>query len=513
MPARKIVNGILSGGGLTAVSALSSLLLLRLVFQHLPADLVGVWLLFITLGGYSLLLDLGTGPTLAREISFVLGNTALGGEERRRALANIVVTCVTIFMVLMLLVVVLAVGVGLWFIPTLVAPEQRAMVGLAWWIFSAGAALNLFGGAGFSILYGLGEVAAERVCRMASLLVGFTLSAGLLLTGHGLVGLSIGWLLQGMVARIIAVCYIRRHHGGLLSGGRASAELVRRIAGPSLRWATTSLGGVLILQTGTLMVSLRIGTSAVGPYEAVSKIFNLLMTLALLIVTSSSPFLSRAHAGRDDNAFKSLLFASVKYSVAVMAVLGGLLAFYTEPVIGLWLGKGVFAGQAVVWPLLIMLILEVHHVALATGSMASGRRFFVTAALLAGAINLGLAYVLAPLLGLWGVALAVFLAQILTNNWYVPYVTLNDLHVSWRRYSREVILPLLLLLGLCLAAARLLRFATANWSDSSSVLLAVALLPPFGALMTFLLVCTAEERQRVVQRVQTGWRSFQGGRK
>ncbi|WP_298231552.1 hypothetical protein [uncultured Azohydromonas sp.] len=506
MAARRILNGILSGGGLTAASAVSSLVLLRLVFQHLPAELVGVWLLFITLGGYSLLLDLGTGPTLAREISFALGDPALTPQERQRRLADIGATCLAIFLVLMLLVLVLAAGVGLWFIPTLVTADQRAMVGTAWAIFSAGAALNLFGGAAFSILFGMGDVAVERGCRMASLLVGFTLSAGLLLAGQGLVGLSIGWLVQGVIARVIAVLYIRRRHAGLFSGGRPSATLMRRIAGPSLRWATTSLGGVLILQTGTLMVSMRIGTAAVGPYEAVSKMLNLLMTLALLIVTSSSPFLSRAHAGGDAKAFKSLLFASVKYAVAVMAVAGALLAFYIEPVIGLWLGKSVFAGHAVAWTLLAMLILEVHHVALATGSMATGRRFFVTAALLAGAINLALAYFLAPHLGLWGVALAVFLAQILTNNWYVPYVTLGDLGVSWRRYAREVAGPLLLLLAACLGASAALRHATAHWSDAASLLLAVALLPPFGVVMTFVLVCTAEERRHVAQRLLPGRR-------
>ena len=502
MVTRKILNGIVSGGGLTAMSALSSLVLLRLVFQHLSPEFAGVWMLFMTLGGYALLLDLGTGPTLAREISFALGHRTLTEDARRQSLADIAATCVAVFLALTVLTLALAAGVGAWYIPILVGPEHRATVNLAWWIFATGAALNLFGGAGFSILFGMGDVAVERGCRMAALLVGFTLSAGLLLAGWGLVGLSIGWLVQGVVARLLAVLYIRRRHRGLFAGGHASAALVRRIAGPSLRWATTALGGLLILQTGSVMISLRIGTAEVGPYEAVSKMLHLLMTFSLLIASSSSPFLSRAHASGDAAAFESLLFTSVKYAVAVMAVFSAFLAFFAEPLVNLWLGPGVFPGNAVVWTLLAMLVLEVHHVALATGSMASGRRFFVAAALSAGAINLTLAYLLAPLLGLWGVALAVFLAQITTNNWYVPYVTLNDLSVPLRRYAREVGAPLLALLALCLATSGALRHATAGLGDAASLSIAAGVLPLFGTLATVLLLCSAGERRHLSQLLQ-----------
>ena len=66
-------------------------------------------------------------------------------------------------------------------------------------------------------------------------------------------------------------------------------------------------------------------------------------------------------------------------------------------------------------------------------------------ALLAGALNIGLAFLFVPKLGVLGVALAVATAQMLTNNWYVPYVSRSYLHFSWQEVARTVWLPLSIL--------------------------------------------------------------------
>lgn len=373
---RKIANGILGGIMLTLVSIVVAFLQFRFVVQYLPKDTAGIWFLFITFGGYIIFFDLGVGPTVAREISFIVGSNNEDEQKKRAQIAALVATCVRTFYVLATGVFVIGLIGGLLFLATVAGTEILSEVRIAWFVFVLGASLNLLGSASFATLYGLGNVVMERIIRAFTLLFGLGLSIGALQLGFGLLGLACAWALQGVAARVAGWIVLHRSYPHLRTAGQPSMALLRRIAGPSLKWAATALGGILILQTDNVIIAAVIGPAAIPAYEAVARIAITLMTFSMLIVTSSSPFLSQAFASNDLKKFRTLLYRNVRISISTIIILGCFFCFFADRIIHLWLGPGNFIGFPVVWVFSLMLLLEVHHVTLATAAMATGRRFF-----------------------------------------------------------------------------------------------------------------------------------------
>jgi hypothetical protein len=137
--------------------------------------------------------------------------------------------------------------------------------------------------------------------------------------------------------------------------------------------------------------------------------------------------------------------------------------------------------------------------------MAAGQIVFVRAALASGVLNIMLAVVLAPRWGLIGIALAIAISQLLTNNWYAPYITIRFFGVRIAVLVREVWLPMIVLLGGQLVANFGLR--RLPWLGTLSLAAVVAnfgVASCLGAGMWWLVVADSRERARVLERL-LGW--------
>ena len=448
----------MSGGGLTAITTIVSIVQLRLILQFLPDDVAGMWLLFLSVGAYIAFFDFGISPTLSREISFLLGGKEAVGCMHEQQVADLLTTCLRMFAVLACVAFVLGailMGTYLW---NLAPSEHKAAIQWAWMIFLAGATINIVGGAIFAALYGLGDVATERIIRSISLLCGLGLSYLSLYFGYGIVGLAASWVMQNLIARLVALWALYANHPWLRNvEGRAKKELYSKIIAPSFKWAVMGFGAILILQTDNIIIASMLGTAFIPQYEAVAKMTVALMTLSLLIVNSSTPFLSKAYAAGQHELVIALLLRNVRLSMFAMAILVPFIALFGEEIVNIWLGPGNFVGNYVLWTMLVMVFLEVHHVAMATATMATGRIAFMWAALLAGLLNILISMLLVRHLGLWGVALGTMIAQILTNNWYAPYLTLKHFGVSLSMYLRKVAFPVIALFLLCLGSDTLIK--------------------------------------------------------
>lgn len=499
---RAMFQGVVSGMALTAVSILVAVIQLHFVVTILNKQIAGAWILFASLWSYLALFDLGISPTLSREISFILGDQKATKEEKDQKIANLILTSSRVYLVLGVIVLATGLSFGTWFFDSVLLHQEVGAVMIAWAIFTLGAAGSLAGSAGFSALYGLGHVSTERFIRAVSQLLGLVFSVIALTAGWGIMGLASVWAIQSIVGRSAGWVILYKKYPWLkLVRGMASIDIARQLARPSLQWAAMSVGAMLILQTDNVIIAELIGPAVLPSYEAVAKIISSLMTLSLLIVTSSTPFLSRLYAEGDLTSVNSIIIRNVRYSVALMLILGSFIAVNGKEVINVWIGPGNFVGYAVLWTMLIMLTLETHHVTLATATMSTGYLPFVKPALIAGVLNIAISVVLGRLLGLWGVALGTLIAQLATNNWYAPYVALTKLRISIRLYVRNVVLPLLALA----LTALMVNLIIARLFNGKSDLLKVGIAFPASMVLSVtafvLLVLGKDERVSLYNKV------------
>lgn len=442
---RQISAGTIGGGVLVVVTIVTAIIHYKQVIGLLPREIAGLWLLFWSFGSYLAFFDLGISPTLSREISFLADK---GDTERHGAIADLVATCFRIYFTVAMVLLLVSIAAGHFLLPTLrLTSISAGDVLLAWSLFAAGACVNLLGNLSFAVLTGEGYVATERVTRAVSMLLWLALSAYVLTAGHGLIGISLAWFINACIGRLMAVTVVKlKVRKLLLSRGSWQPSLARRLASPSARWALTQLGALLILQTANVVIAWNLGPAAIPSFEAASRVMMAVGTIALLGTNASVPYYSRAFAAGDLDGLRHLLYRNVQQTMITMAAAAAVLGAFAPDLFGAWLGHGNFVGFAVLAAMAVMMTLETHHVAHASLTMASGHIPFVRPAIVAGMLNLLMSLLLVRQLGVLGVALGTMLAQICTNNWYAPHVSLKLLHIHPRDYLRVMVPRFALLL-------------------------------------------------------------------
>lgn len=433
---RRIASGTAAGGLLMAITIGTAIVHYKLVIGLLPRELAGLWLLFWSLGSYLAFFDLGIGPTLSREISFLAGKA-----DRSSEVADLAKTCLRIYSVVSFLLLGFALLAGWLLLPTLnlqsIAPRDALIV---WGLFTGGACVNLLNNLSFSILTGEGEVAIERLTRAFGMLCWLFLSTYTLTAGYGLIGVALAWLVNACVVRVLSITVVKyKFHDLRISQGRWRADLARRIASPSARWASIQLGALLILQTANLLIAWNLGPSAIPSYEAAARVIMAAGTIALLSTNASIPYYSRAFVTDDLASLRDLLYRNVQHGLLAMAATISVLCAFAPELFFTWLGQGNFVGYPVLIVMACMMTLETHHVAHASQYMASGRIPFVRIAVVAGILNLVISLILVRWLGLLGIALGTMIAQMLTNNWYVPHANLRRLRIETIDYLRFIL--------------------------------------------------------------------------
>jgi O-antigen/teichoic acid export membrane protein len=499
---RRIFHGAVAGAAYTATAAIAGVVQLGLVVRALPADLAGLWLLFVTIGSYIAFFDLGISPTVGREISFSLGARDLGDSARTERIGALLATLWHAFRVLAAGIGLLSLGIGEAVIRLSASYRGNTAVLWAWAIFSLGAALNLLGGTALAGLFGLGQVAAEKMIRCVAVLAGLALIFAALVLHTGIVGLACAWAFQGALTGLLGWLRLQREFPNRLCEYRTNWVLARSLAGPALKLASIQFGAILILQSANPLIAILIGPAAIPSYEAVSKIAVTLMTLALLIVNSSSPFFSMSYAAGEMEELKQLLLRNLRLGVGLMAVLVAFVAVNGDRIVAVWLSPRMFAGFPVLWLLLGMVLLEVHHVIFATAVMAAGKIVFVRAAIASGVLNIVLALVMAGRYGLLGIAIAVAAGQLVTNNWYAPYIAVRMFRIPVSVLLRELWGPMGLLLAIGIGADLAIRQAVAG-SGVLSLAASAAVSFAFGGVLWWLLALRPAERSGIVTYVST----------
>ncbi len=499
---RKLLSGAFGGVAFTAVNMGISFFQLRVLLHHMSLVLAGIWLIFMNLGNYAMFLDIGLTPTLGREISFASGNPNLSEDERSERIGTLIRSCTVIVAALSMLVIFVAGPIGWRYLRSITPTGIWHATEFAWVIFTFATALNLVGQGWFAGIYGLGHVFSEKMIRAVSAIVGFIFLVIALIAGAGLLGCAVAFLLQTSLNIILARIVLARATSGATAKGRFNLEIIRGMVGPSLKYAATLLGGILILQTDNLVIASTLGPTYIPDYQAVAKMVTALMSLSMMLVMSSMPLISQAYARNDTPAIVSLLNRNVRFTLSAMVILGTFIACFSDRIIAVWLGNGHFVGFHIVWVLLAVMLLEAHHQSLAATTMSTGRIVFVAPALIAGVLNIIFSVVMAKRFGLLGVVLGTMMSQVITNNWYIPWYTLRQFGLSFKQHLRAVIGPTALLVAIMLSVGFGLRAITTNLSNLISDEIGAVSIPIVGVLCFVLIMVTPSERHTLLKQLR-----------
>lgn len=437
---RKILFGSFANLFSIVVVMAAGLVRSALAVRYLVPAEAGVWFLFLNVITLISFCDFGLSPTLSREIGF-----AFKKKNAAVRISNLFVTVRALVNFVSLISVFLLSCFGFFYLRHLPLDVQLMKhVLYAFVIFSMGIVIQFQANPYLAVIYGVGNVATERYIRAIGPLLGTLLSAVFVIKFHsGLYGLVAGYFGQTFIIYIVSRGFLRK--SVKLSQNRQFLPVIfRRILEPSLQWAIMSIGATLIFQTSNLIIAYLLGVQFVAQFAILLQIFTLIMTLAGIVGYVITPLIAQAKSRHDYTQIHYYFSLSARSSTAIAIVLAIFVYFFIRPIVQIWLGHDFVVNQNALLILLTVSVLEAHHVSCAIVAMATGYVKFAAIAMIGGILNLILSFIFIHYWGILGGALAIFISQLLTNNWYAVLIPIKILQYPLKSYVLNVILPLLI---------------------------------------------------------------------
>lgn len=206
----------------TIVSMSSGFILLPLLVRFLSGAELGLWYVYLAIANMSLLFEFGFSPTFARNIVYVISgarklspngmNSSLVKPGIDWHLLNVVIRASKlIYALISCLVLLLLSTVGTLYISHISGDLDGSAHWIAWIVFCIAIFLNLYFLYSSTILRGYGDIAGENQASTLSRSLQIIFTGFLITCGFGLIGASIGYLINAIVFRIYIIIRLKMH--------------------------------------------------------------------------------------------------------------------------------------------------------------------------------------------------------------------------------------------------------------------------------------------------------------
>jgi O-antigen/teichoic acid export membrane protein len=505
---KRIAFGATASWFSRGVTILLGLVLLPVLFRHLPKEELGVWMLLGQSWAALGIFDLGFGTTLTRRIAFAKGKSGSDPsvaltDETLREIADLVATGKIVYRALCVFAFITSMIAGFFYLRTLhLGSMPLSMVWLAWGVLCLSQALGVWANVWNCVLLGVGYVGWDAV--LGSIASALTLLAQIIVAccGGGLVALAVAAAVGALTQRFLMLGFARSRRPEIFSiQGQWKPALVKSMVPLALRAWLMVLGGVLVFQTDQFFIAKMKGVGDIPAYRAAFVILVNLNMLAVTVAGASAVFISHLWQAGEQDEVRRLALRNLRLALLVMCI-GSAFVLATGPqLFDWWLGPGHFIGYPILAVFCLSQLLEVQAYVISTISRATEDEAFAWSGLAGGVVKLFLSWFLLKKYGLFGLAISSLLAMGLTNHWYMVYRGLKRLGIPLTGY---VLKNVGVLMGIFLAMFAVLIFfhrLGAEWSMTLSLLVGGVLSSIGLGAVLWWWVFNRSERDSILRRV------------
>lgn len=440
----------------TAVSMISGFMLLPLLMHYLTSKELGLWYVYVAIGNLAMLFEFGFNPTFARNIVYVVSGArelnASGRASRTQKgidwhLLNVVIRASQwIYAVIACMVAVLLATVGSLYVAFITTDMNSSSQWFAWILFCVAITLNLYFLYSITILRGYGDVAGENQAKTAGKILQILVSAILLVLGFGLVGAAIGYFVNAVVLRVLALFRMRKHTD--IEGGRKTdtshtsfAEIKALVGTVShLAWRDGVVQIALYLSTQAMSIfsSLYLGLAQTGMYSILLQLATAIGTFATAYAKSYFPSMQSAFADDDKKKQQSIVSTGITafWILMLLGILGTCVVIL--PILPFFK-----RGLVISYPLFIVMTVYIgllqQHSIFCNYIISMNEIPYMSGYVVGAILGVVFVYIFSGLLhmGAWGIILGQAISQIIYNNWKWPVYLCRRLGMRyWSIFSR-----------------------------------------------------------------------------
>jgi O-antigen/teichoic acid export membrane protein len=445
---KRIAFGAAASWFSRGVTIVLALVLMPVLFHHLPKEELGVWLLLAQTSAVIFIFDLGLGTTLIRRIALAKGKSGSDpqaplNEETRREIADLVESGRQVYRGLAVVTFGVSSVAGFIYLQHLhLTTVSLPVAWSAWCILCLSAAFGVWAEVWYCLLFAVGYVGWNAVLGSFVSTVTLLCQIAVLYLGGGLIALATVAAAGMCAQRYLLLGFARSRRPELFKiRGVFNGPAVRSMISPSLRAWATALGIIMVLNTDQFFIASLSGAAQIPAYRAAYLVLYNLYMLALTTAGVSSVFISHLWQAGQIGEVHRVVVRNLRLGLGIMAAGGACILVLGPRLFDVWLGRGNFIGLPILGIFFVLLFLETQSGVITSGSRATEDEAFAPWALGAGVLKLTLSAPLGVHFGLLGIASSTLIAQLATNDWYMVFRGLQRLRISFESHLVNVILP------------------------------------------------------------------------
>ena len=422
----------------------AGILLLPVILKLLPADILGVWYIFLTISSLVQMIDFGFQPTFTRNVAYVFSGAvklqAKGLDKGQThldhpnypLLKNMISVMKRFYGGISLLVIFLLLTAGSWYIDDRtdhIAANEEIMI--SWFIYTTSTVLNLYYSYYNALLVGRGLVKENNQLIIITRSTYLVLAALGLIAGYGLIAVATANFLSIIINRLVAIHFFYRNGlRKILRNTQATKEKLLPILWVNAKKnGLSSLGGYFVQKGNLLFISMFLPLETVASYGLTVNLINILSGVSPLYLGTHIP---EIYKDRIDNNLPDIrrIFGEGIFVFYLLYILGALCLVLLGPwALDLFHSKTQLLPPG---PLLLMLFvqfLESNHGMAATLITTRNEVPYLKAALISGFFIalFSLTSLYYTDWGICGVVALTGLVQISYNNWKWPLMVSQEL--------------------------------------------------------------------------------------
>lgn len=434
------------------MSMASNFLLLPFLIKFIDSEMLGLWYVFLSIGGIVTLFDFGFNPTLARNVAYCWsGAGELNAEgvgltveanPNYRLLKKVISTCKAIYFVISVTALVVLLSIGTVYIRHVSGEIFNSTVLVSWFIYTGAVFLNLYYGYFATFLRGVGAVSTYNKINVFARLIQIFVSIGLLVLGYGIISVAVAYLLYGFLLRVFSkkAFYKYKDLGRNLKTvtEKTNFDEVKRLF--RVVWHNAWKDGLVAVanycanQAGTLIASMFLTLTETGIYSISVQLITAIATISAGLYTAYQPAMQSAYANKNQKELMRLMsLAMITYCVLFWVGTFGLITVgipvlkwvkpentYDIPVImGIAIYNFFYKRQSYY----ASFISNTNHVPYVKAYLFSS----------AAGVVLSVGMVRYMKIGVWGLIIGQFLPQLVYNVWYWPREVYKMLGTTWTK--------------------------------------------------------------------------------
>lgn len=406
----------------------------------------GEWLTLYAFVGYLAVIDFGMQPYVFNRLRNCYSLNKL--VEYKSILHSALSFSISIALIAMLLITVLSFATPLekWF-------SFKHTGGLLSVIFFLLGGQKIFAvpmGLTRSVYSTVGEYHRGMMTDNIQQIFFYGLTILVLLGGGGLMSIAGIQLLPLLGITLFILYDLKNRYPGIQIGiNERDWSLAFSFLLPSLFFLLMYLSSVILLNGSILLVNAVLGAASVAVFATIRTMCNLIQQFIGLLKTPLWPEITAFEAEKDYNKLRVTHKLLVKLSFAGCGSMVVFLHFFGKDIMNIWTGGRIIFDQRLLDLFLIYLTSQIiwSSSSLILAATNNHRRLSICQ-ITSSISGLGLAIILASHMGLNGIVLALFLADISTCLWFVPRESCKLIGESLRKFWVDCIfrgIPILLI--------------------------------------------------------------------